>query len=193
MANFRRFTENPDAPYRLGRHQMHDFLAPEREASTRMGTPIKTVQHREFVAPFDQGQVGSCTANAALGTLVTDPFGKQGVSYDEDDAVELYRLETRIDDSQIPGQYPPDDTGSSGPWSMLALQQQGLIRSWQHTRTLTTALRLLNVGPISIGVTWYNSMFTPNSSGLLTISEDDGVGGGPRSASPPTTPTTGAS
>lgn len=178
MPNFRLLPESPANPYRLGRHQMLDLLVPEREAVVPMGTPVRSVEHEELVQPFDQGDLGSCTANAALGCLVTAPFGQPGVAYTETDAVALYRLETQLDDSQIPGQYPPDDTGSTGPWSMLALEKQGLVRSFRHTRSLMTALRLLNAGPISIGVAWYQSMFTPDPNGLLTVDEGSGVAGG---------------
>lgn len=176
---FRLIPERPDAPHRMGRHQVHDWLLPELEATVRMGTPIQTVQHQELQDPFDQGQVGDCTMNAGFGTLVTAPFAKPGVKPVTQDVIQDgYRLETRLDDSQIPGHWEPDDTGSSGPWSMTALQKLKLIKSWHHTRNMTTALRLLNTGPISIGVTWYNSMFTPDAKNQLVISQADGVGGG---------------
>ncbi|GAA3718342.1 C1 family peptidase [Streptomyces tremellae] len=175
---FRRFTESPDAPYRLGRHQVHDALPPRLAAVVDHTEPIKTVEHEEFVPPFDQGRIGSCTANAALGTLVTAPYGHAGVAYTEDDAVELYELETKLDDSQIPGNYPPDDTGSTGPWSMQALEKRGLIHSFRHARDLATALRMLNTGPISIGVTWYNAMFTPDATNAIHADPSSGIGGG---------------
>lgn len=189
MQTFRYLAEKPDNPFRLGRHQVHDALLPERDARQLhvldRFLPIKTVTHKELVPCFDQGQLGSCTANAALGCLVTEPFGKAGVSYTEDDAVALYTAETKLDDSQIPGDYPPDDTGSTGPWSMMALEQQGKIKSYHHTRSLHTALRLLNHGPISIGVTWYNSMFTPTNAApggpdgmVITVDEHSQVAGG---------------
>lgn len=189
MQTFRYLAEKPDNPFRLGRHQVHDALLPERDARQLhvldRFLPIKTVTHKELVPCFDQGQLGSCTANAALGCLVTEPFGKAGVSYTEDDAVALYTAETKLDDSQIPGDYPPDDTGSTGPWSMMALEQQGKIKSYHHTRALHTALRLLNHGPISIGVTWYNSMFTPTNAApggpdgmVISVDEHSEVAGG---------------
>lgn len=180
MPAFRRYTEAPDLPYRLGRHQMHDFLPLERDALGVLGrlAPIQTVTHKEYLPVFNQGQIGSCTANAALGLLVTAPFGRPGVTYTEADAVRLYELETRLDDSQIPGEYPPQDTGSSGPWSMMALEQQGLIRSWVHTRATHTALQMLNAGPISIGVPWFRSMVTPDSSGTIHVDETSDVVGG---------------
>lgn len=182
MPNFRFFTEHPDNPYRLGRHQVHDALdaMPERDAACVLDLlkPIRSVVHQELQAVFDQGQLGSCTANAALGVLVTAPYGHAGVSYTEDDAVALYSLETKIDDSQIPGEYPPDDTGSSGPWSMLALEKQGKVRSFVHSRSVHHSLLLLNEGPISIGVPWYRSMFKPDSRSQITVDESSGVAGG---------------
>lgn len=177
---FRYLKELADNPFRMGRHQVHDALLPELEAVFGAGEQLRilSVVHQEFEAPFDQGQLGSCTANAALGTLVTDPFGHPGVAYTEPDAVALYEIETKIDDRQIPGEYPPDDTGSSGPWSMQALEKQGTIRSWRHTRALHTALRLLNTGPVSVGVPWYQSMFTPGAAGQLVVDASSGVAGG---------------
>lgn len=185
MQTFRYLAERPENPFRLGRHQVHDALLPEHDARQLhvldRFLPIKTVTHKELVPVFDQGQLGSCTANAALGCLVTEPFAKAGATYTEDDAVALYTAETKLDDSQIPGDYPPNDTGSTGPWSMMALEQEGKIKSYHHTRSLHTALRLLNHGPISIGVTWYNSMFTVvdrDGVKMIVVDEHSEVAGG---------------
>jgi len=178
MPAFRRYTELPDNPFRLGRNQIHDAMPRQLEATVDLLEPIRTVDHKELLPPFDQGDLGSCTANAALGCLVTEPFAQPGVSFTEADAVALYELETQVDDSQIPGHYPPNDTGSSGPWSMLALQQQHRITSFRHTRSLHVALRLLNDGPISIGVAWYQSMFQPDETNTIHADPESGVAGG---------------
>lgn len=185
MQTFRYLAESPGNPFRLGRHQVHDALLPERDVRQLhildRFLPIKTVSHKELVPCFDQGQLGSCTANAALGCLVTEPFAKAGVVYAEDDAVALYELETKLDDSQIPGEYPPNDTGSTGPWSMMALEKQGKIKSYHHTRSMHAALRLLNRGPISIGVTWYRSMFDvvdKDGVKMIVVDEHSEVAGG---------------
>lgn len=185
-ATFRYLREHPNNPQRLGRHQMHDVLdaLPERDAANIVDVfmPIRSVHHEEFEPVFDQGNLGSCTANAALGTLVTAPFGKAGVAYTEADAVALYEAETKLDDSQIPGEYPPDDTGSTGPWSMMALERQKKIRSFVHTRSAHHALLLLNHGPISIGVTWYRSMFAveqlPSGQAAIRVDPNSEVAGG---------------
>lgn len=178
MPAFRRFTEDPDAPYRLGRHQVHDALVPELEAVVDLLEPIRDVDHAEYQEVFDQGQIGDCTMNAAYGCLVTAPFGTPGVHVEQSTIVDGYRMETRLDDSQIPGHFEPDDTGSTGAWSMRVLEKLGLIRTWHHCRTLHAALRLLNHGPISVGVPWYQSMFTPDDQHTIHVDEASGLAGG---------------
>jgi hypothetical protein len=175
---FRLLPEHPDNPYRLGRHQMHDTLVPELEAVVDFLEPILDVAHEEFEDPFDQGKVGDCTMNAGYGCMVTAPFGKPGASVTQDTILTGYKLETRLDDSQIPGHYPPDDTGSTGAWSMRVLEKLGLIKTWHHTRVLHAALRLLNKGPISIGIPWYQSFFTPDADGTIHLIESSGQAGG---------------
>ncbi|WAL67160.1 hypothetical protein ORV05_05050 [Amycolatopsis cynarae] len=180
MTTFRYLKELSTNPYRLGRHQVHDALVPERDAHRHLRhwfDDIRSVTHREIAPVFDQGRTGSCTANAALGCLVTEPFAT-GVIYTEADAVALYELETKLDDSQIPGEYPPDDTGSTGPWSMQALEQQGKIKSFVHTRSSHLALRLLNHGPLSLGVPWLTSMFTVDDTNTIVVNPTSGLAGG---------------
>lgn len=179
MPAFRYFTEDPANPYRLGRHQVHDALTPELEAVVDLLEPIRDVDHTEFQGVFDQGRIGDCTMNAAYGCLVTAPFGKAGqAEITQDTIVKGYEMETRLDDSQIPGEYPPDDTGSTGAWSMRVLEKLGLIRTWRHCRTLHAALRLLNRGSISVGVPWYQSMFTPDADNTIHVDESSGLAGG---------------
>ncbi|MFC1410518.1 C1 family peptidase [Streptacidiphilus sp. N1-12] len=176
---FRLLPEHPDNLYRLGRHQMLDTLVAEFAAIVDELEPILDVDHTEVQDPFDQGKVGDCTMNAGYGCLVTAPLGKAGQT-PVTQAVILsgYELETRLDDSQIPGHYPPNDTGSTGAWSMTTLVKLGLISGWHHTRSLRTALIMLNKGAISIGVRWYQSMFTPDADGTIHVVESSGVAGG---------------
>ncbi|MEE4541001.1 C1 family peptidase [Streptomyces sp. V4-01] len=178
MPAFRLLPEDPAAPYRMGRHQVHDALVPELEAVVDLLEPIRDVEHYEFQDSFDQRQVGDCTMNAAYGTLVCDPFGKAGISYTQATILDGYRRETRLDDSQIPGHYEPDDTGSTGAWSMRVLEKLGLIKTWHHCRSLHAALRLLNKGPISVGIPWYPSMFTPDADHVIHVDDSVDPSGG---------------
>lgn len=182
MSKFRILHEDPANPFRLGRHQVPDAF-PESKDARHLTNPfekIQTVTHAEHVPVFNQGNIGSCTANAALGTLACEPFFEPGLAADlnEDFAVKLYEAETKLDDSQIPGEYPPQDTGSTGPWSMQALEQWGWIDDYVHTNSLHSALRLLNHGPISIGVPWLKSMFTPDRNGYIRADPNSGLAGG---------------
>lgn len=178
--------EHPDNPYRLGRHQFLAGALPEKLNAVKMAAwfkhrlePIKSVSHPEYEPVWNQGDIGSCTANAALGCLVTEPFGHEGVIYTEDDATRLYELETQLDAYEFGGKhYPPDDTGSTGPWSMMALQKMGKISGFVHTRSAHTTLKLLNHGPISIGVPWLKSMFTPDQFNVIHVEQDSPVVGG---------------
>jgi hypothetical protein len=194
---FRYLREHPDNPHRLGRHRIHDALTPDREVTPRTlaRRPLASVDHQRVCAPFDQDHcnpaviselggdpsvtaLGNCTANAALGCLMTAPFHRAGWAFTEDDAVRLYHEETQLDDTQIPGEWPNDDTGSSGPWAMTALEKRGLIAGWRHTRSLHTALRLLAAGPIAVGSAWFQSMFEPDRDGVVTVDERSGLAGG---------------
>jgi hypothetical protein len=167
--------------FRLGRHQLHDqesrdfpavMLLPDRSRP-----PQRTVMHEQHLPPLDQGQVGSCTANAALGVLCSGIFWR-GIPYTEADALALYELETRIDNHQIPGMYPPDDTGSTGLWSMKALRQKGIVHSYHHAFATRTVLQLLEYYPVSVGVPWYNSMFDPDPQHRIPTDPSSGVAGG---------------
>lgn len=161
---------------RLGRHQVHDERSRDF-ALAPVALPIVPVLHQRHRPIFDQGQLGSCTANAALGMLSTGPLW-DGKPWTEAGAIKLYEEETLLDDRYIPGHYPPDDTGSAGIYSCKALANRNLISKYQHAFSLTTALGWLGRQPISIGIPWLESMFTPGKGALLTVDHRSPVAGG---------------
>ncbi|MGW4487842.1 C1 family peptidase [Amycolatopsis sp. NPDC004368] len=164
--------------YRLGRHVLHDPRSRAYDArEIARPRPLEDVLHKARVAPWNQGNIGSCTANAALGCLNTDP-NPSDRNFDEQDAQALYRAETRIDDTEIPGSWEPEDTGSTGLWSMKALKNAGLIRSYHHAFRLSTVLHLLLDRPVSTGITWYESMFDVDSDHTIRVDFDSQVAGG---------------
>jgi hypothetical protein len=170
--------EQTAGPHRLGRHVLHDPRSRDFDArAIARPRPLVTTIHASRTGPWDQGNIGSCTANAALGCLVTSPNHIQRI-LGEDDAKVLYRAETRLDDSQIPGRWEPDDTGSTGLWSMKALHQAGLIKSYHHAFRLSTVLHLLLDLPVSTGVTWYESMFDVDQDNTIKVDFNSRVAGG---------------
>ena len=161
---------------RLGRHVVHDprsrnFALPSK------ARPTSVIAWPRVGPILDQGQLGSCTGNAAVGLLMTQPFSN-GTVYSEADAVSVYSAATILDDSEIPGHYPPSDTGSAGVYVMQVLQQRGLITGYQHAFSLDAALAALVNGPIAVGSVWLQSMFNPDSSGTLKVKQRSGVAGG---------------
>jgi hypothetical protein len=127
---------------------------------------------------LDQGDLGSCTGNAALGAVGTAMLfealadnpgcpSETDAAADEEQAVSLYSAATKLDD--VRGTYPPDDTGSSGLAVAKAAQKVGLISGYKHATSLEAALTALAAQPVITGVNWYEGMDSPDSSGLVRV------------------------
>jgi hypothetical protein len=154
-------------PGRLGRHIQHDprslrYLVPSQAVQVS-----KTWTRRTPV--LDQGDLGSCTGNASVGVLGTEPFnGTLGATVlDEKLAVKVYSLATSLD--PFDGAYPPDDTGSDGLSAAKACKQLGLISGYQHATSLSAMVDALQVGPVIVGVNWYEGFDNPDSAGKVKV------------------------
>jgi hypothetical protein len=158
---------------RLGRHVLHDQRSRDFEA--QRAPKIVSVTHQSTGLPLDQGQIGSCTANALCGALDSAP-DFDGISVlGEKDAVSLYELETQMEGKP----YPPNDPGGSGLMVCKAAQQRGLITSYTHAFGIQHALEALVLRPVITGVHWYTSFDTPDpSTGLVEIAPGATVRGG---------------
>lgn len=143
------------------------------------GIEIHTVEHRRTAPILDQGELGSCTGNATVGCLGTEPFVQTlpNVEFNEELAVSVYSEATRVDD--FPGDYPPDDTGSDGNSVAKAARNMGYISGWQHLDSVQAAKEALQETPFIFGTNWYNSMFDPDPDGVVHVKggEADVAGG----------------
>lgn len=156
----------------LGRHVNHDsrslnYLVPEIPKKA-----VATALWERRTPILDQGNLGSCTGNAACGSLGTDPFfgsltGKiaAGLKLDENEAVALYSAATKLDSA--PGSYPPDDTGSDGLSVAKAAKNAGLISAYLHITSVAAAQNAIQTGPFIVGTNWYEGMDNPDSTGLV--------------------------
>jgi hypothetical protein len=157
---------------RLGRHVAHD---PRSRDFPAAGAPkIVSVTHAASGLPLDQGQIGSCTANALCGALDSAPENAAGKVYDENMAVQLYELETKLEGQP----YPPNDPGGSGLMVCKAAKQLGWIRAYHHAFGVQQALEALVLQPVITGVNWYTSFDTPDATGLVAIAPGATVRGG---------------
>jgi hypothetical protein len=157
---------------RLGRHVEHDpvslaFPAPVAPA-------VVSVAHASIGLPLDQGQLGSCTANALVGFLNTKPNVPAHGPWTERGALRLYERETANEGQP----YPPNDPGGSGLAVCKAAQQLGMIKSYAHAFDVNAALRALVLGPVITGVNWYTSFDSPDANGLVAIAPGATVRGG---------------
>jgi hypothetical protein len=158
---------------RLGRHVVHDQRS--LNFAAEQAPAIASVQHKASGLPLDQGQIGSCTANALCGALDSAPDAVDTRRYTETDAVSLYALETKMENQP----YPPNDPGGSGLMVCKAARQLGWITAYRHAFGIEHALRALMLRPVTTGISWYSSFDHPDpATGLVQIEAGATVRGG---------------
>lgn len=184
--------------YALGRNVNHDPRSLAYAVGVLPRTAITSRQWVRRVPVFDQGDLGSCTGNAAAGLIGTDSAGRTGLTsilvttaqadatqgvftagthtVDEDLAVLCYSLNTRLDG--FTGTYKPDDTGSDGLSAAKTLKALGLADTYKHAFSLSALDSALQAGPVMLGTVWLNSMFSPQSDGRIVVTASSAVAGG---------------
>lgn len=157
------------AGQRLGRNINHDG----RSVAYRVGRAAKptSAAWERRIPILDQGNLGSCTGNATVGCLGSEPFYSvespaQEQGLDEALAVAIYSDATKIDDA--PGTYPPTDTGSDGLSVAKVARTRGYISGYQHVMSLEEAYAAILDGPFIFGGLWMSGMDTPTSEGIVT-------------------------
>ena len=168
-----RLSEQVVEGMRLGRHVEHDPRS--REYPAKRAPKIQSVTHNASGLPLNQGNIGSCTANALCGALDSAPNLASGSPLNEQEAVSVYELETRLEGDP----YPPNDPGGSGLMVCKAAKQMGLISSYHHAFGVQHALESLVLVPVITGINWYTSFDQPDpQSGLVAIAPGATVRGG---------------
>lgn len=148
---------------RLGRHIWHDPRSRAYAVTALPQTEIKSVRHRRLVAPYDQGDLGSCTANALCGVMSTQPFAHRIRSQRTIRGV--YHQETLLDD--FPGTWPPTDTGSSGLAAAKVAKARGWIDHYDHAFSFDALLTALQDQAVMVGITWLTGCDSPDANGIV--------------------------
>ncbi len=167
---------------RLGRHYepppLRSRVAAGARSIARAFRPLVSRTWQRYLPPFDQGDLGSCTANAFFGCLAADPFYHPGLIADQHTIQSLYASATRLD--TVPGHWPPSDTGSTGLAACKAGERAGLTSGHRSIFSLNGALDALgHTSPIMIGIEWMDSFDQPVGIGArLEISPGAQVRGG---------------
>jgi hypothetical protein len=178
-----KYEERPEGGKRLGRNLWLDgrSLAHMVENDVHeMGKPLASQDWERVLAVLDQGDLGSCTGNAGTGALGTQPFfdafgsavlpDAKDAKAGEEFAVQLYKDATRADG--YPGEYPPDDTGSSGLAICKVLKTRGTVPGYRWARSPYGFLRLLQNGPVLQGMPWHKAFFEPDKNGFIDADEN---------------------
>lgn len=120
---------------------------------------------------LNQGNLGSCTGNATVGVLGTEPYftalraAFPNAVFNEALAVQIYSAATQIDGD--PDHYPPTDTGSDGLSVAKIAQQMGFISGYRHITSINAAHTAIQSGPFITGVSWLSGMDEPDADGLV--------------------------
>jgi hypothetical protein len=181
---------------RLGRHLELDsrslqYTIEQEIEEGAKPAPIRPSDFPASIPILDQGQLGSCTGNAGTNhlsalyaadlstlTLAGKTLGADA-GPDEDFAVELYHEATVVDG--FPGEYPPDDTGSSGLGVCKAAKKAGVIKRYKWGTTVKGVGHLLQTAGAMLGTPWYQAWFTPDAHGFIDADPNwqaSGVAGG---------------
>jgi hypothetical protein len=162
----------------LGRRVEHDqrsrrFAAVEQDPD--LAALPRKVTHRHYGGVLDQGRLGGCVGWTGADILNTTPLRKTGERWRDADGLNFYKGATRCD--QWPdNEYPPNDEGSSGLGLAKYLKVNRFITGYSWTFSWPQFLTALAETPMCVGIGWTSSMFTPDTSGLVTPAGSD-VGG----------------
>jgi hypothetical protein len=186
-----KYDEVPREGARLGRNLWLDGRSVAHMVENdvhEMGRALNDKSWERVLPVLDQGELGSCTANAGTGALGTQPFydAVGRVALPSTDAAELEKYAVQLyEDATVidgyPGSYPPDDTGSSGLAICKVLRSRSIIKGYRWARSPYGFLRLLQHGPVLQGMPWYNAFFQPDNDGFIDSNANwasSGIAGG---------------
>ena len=157
----------------LGRQKVHDdrsrgFAMPRllvdrslwRDKAIRIYDPI----------PNPNQSVGNCTMCAKAMQMNAVGNRRTGVVLKMPWAMRGYEWETAND--EFPGQYKPDDTGSSGLASCRTAQHtgDGGEYRWIFGGADEVVQNVMEGRVVSVGTWWYESMFDLDASKRITVS-----------------------
>lgn len=152
----------------MGRHVHFDERSRNFPVPLQVGAAIHTRTWKRTLKAFTQGDLGSCTGNGAVGVVCTEPYRQAGVRYTEALARKIYSQASH--DDTISGTWPPKDTGSTVIGAMKALKEMGLAKGYHWCFGLEDVLKTLStLGPVEVGLNWYEGFDEPDASGLVKV------------------------
>lgn len=157
---------DPHEDFKHGRYVQWDSRSVKYGVATSRGflwrkpKPVKSVEWQVRIDALNQGNLGSCTGNAAAHWLATDSHKRRATLYpNQYTAIDIYRRATLID--EFMGAYPPHDTGSSGLAVAKVLKERGHISRYEHAFGLQQVKVALQTRACLVGMRWRKEMYWP--------------------------------
>lgn len=156
-----------DLAFPWGRHVEHDPASRTFALADHADVPTGDIVWCRW-SPILTQRIGSCTGNAMAGLLACEPFchtRDAAARFDETFAESLYSDATHLDN--VPGVYPPDDTGSTGLAVCKAARRRHLISTYGWAFSTRGLLHALQRGPVLLGMAWHEEMNDPDQYGVV--------------------------
>lgn len=169
---------------RLKRHVEHDDRSRNFAFAAAPKVVDKTIFWENDAPILDQLKLGGCvgfTGADVMNTAMFTPIrrNRNGNQFFNNNDGKFFYQQATMNDS-IKGQYPPDDTGSSGLGLAKALKKLGYIDGYTHVLSWNAYLTAIQKQPLALGTLWTNNMFQPNADGVVSVGEltDANIAGG---------------
>jgi len=171
----------------LGRKLHHDPRSREH-AFTGAAPRARHIRHAMNAPHVDQFYLRGCVGFSGTNFLNTTKASRNRLNFNSavhhrktinylnnNDGIENYHEATIYD--PYPGQYPPDDEGSSAIGLMKWWKKVGIIGSYKWTFTFDSFLAALALQPVLVGTNWYDDMMETGPDGVVNSRADGGSGG----------------
>lgn len=167
--------------YELGRKVEHDERSRAYsidQMSVVARAKVVSKQWDNHSGILNQGDLSACVGYSSAAAISSTPNRElsgvpDGADWDGIAKV-IYGTATILDEFE--GQYPPDDTGSSGLGGAKAAKAAGYISAYAHAFSFKALLGALQFGPVITGTNWYEGMFNPTRAGEVKISGENAGG-----------------
>lgn len=159
----------PQERSNLGRQKVHD---PRSKAFSAASLVYRSKWVSKLLRVYDPtpnpNQCHSeCTGCAKAMEFNTVGNRVAGVVLNMDNAHEFYHLSTTLD--PFDGEWPPEDTGSSGIAAAKAAKQLGYGGEYRHVfNGADGVVQLIQMNrTVNVGTWWYENMFEPTTKGVI--------------------------
>ena len=127
---------------------------------------------------LDQLNTGTCVGMAWANFLRCAPI-RSNAGVDENYAFKIYDIAIATDEWTDNDSDTARQFGTSVRAGAEATLQLGRLKSYLWAFELQPAVEwVLMQGPVVLGVDWYQSFFSPNSEGIISIKTNDSIVGG---------------